>query len=283
MTTAATLVTRSRRFLGDWPENDVLTASISSGSTTLTVADGAQYAQGWLLQIDSEALYVTANGTGTSVPVLRARRGTTAASHATASSVVIRPHFLDLEYLDAINSGIDASWPLLYQPINDTSITTSPTTYEYTVPTGPDGNVIRAIYRIEFQENSDVAYRGLRDWDVYRAGANSIIKFRRYLPAGTLRVLGFSPIAPLSSLADTLDSDFPVNCEDALTYYAAQFLLSSGESRRVREATGARDDRENANRIGSSMAASQSLLQRYMMRLQQSAMPPLPKNIKSPV
>lgn len=279
-TLASTLVARSRRFVGDWPSNDVLTASCTSTSTSITVADGTIYSVGWIIQIDQEALYVTANGTGTTVPVLRSQRGTTGASHASAAPVLIRPNFLDIEYLDALNSGINATFPWLYHAINDTSITTSPTLYEYAIPNDQSGLPIRFLYRISFLENSDLSYRNLRDWEVIRAGA-PVIKFRRYLPNGTLRVQGFSPISPLASTSDTLDPLFPVNAEDLLTLYAAQFLLESGETRRARESTGARDDREAANRPGTASAAAQTLLQRFQMRLMTSAMPPLPKNIKA--
>lgn len=278
-TTASTLVQRTRRFLADWPQTDQLTASATSSATTITVPDGTAYSQGWILQIDSEALYCTANGTGAVVPVMRGRRGSTGASHASGADILLRPHFLDVEILDALNSGINASFPLLYQPVNDTSITTSPTVYEYAIPT-INGSAIPYLYRISFLENSDLAYRNLRDWETIRAAA-PLIKFRRYLPAGTLRIQGFAPLPVLASLTDTLSSMYPTNAEDALTLYAAQYLLASGEARRTREDTGARDDREASNRPGTAMAASQAILQRFMMRLQQSAMPPLPKNIKA--
>lgn len=279
-TAASTLVARSRRFVGDWSTNDILTASCTSTATSITVADGTIYSVGWLLQLDQEALYITANGTGTTVPVLRGQRGTTGASHASGAAVMIRPNFLDIEYLDALNSGINATYPWLYHAINDTSITTSPTVYEYAVPNDQSGFPIRYLYRISFLENSDLSYREMRDWEVVRAGV-PMIKFRRYLPAGTLRIQGFSPIAPLASLTDTLDPLFPVNAEDLLTLYAAQFLLESGETRRARESTGARDDREAANRPGTASAAAQTLLQRFQMRLMSSAMQPLPPHIKA--
>lgn len=279
-TSATTLIARCRRFNADWPSNDVLTSAPGSTDSFITVADGTLYTQGWTIQIDSEALYVTSNGNGTTVPVLRGQRGTTGASHASGASILVRPHFLDIEYLDALNSGINATFPLLYHAINDTSITTSPTVYEYTIPNDQSGSPIAYLYRISFLENGDLAYRNLRDWETIRSSTPKI-KFRRYLPAGTLRVQGFSPIAPLASLTDSLDSLFPTNAEDLLTLYAAQFLLESGETRRARESTGARDDREAANRPGTASAAAQTLLQRFQMRLMASAMPPLPKNIKA--
>lgn len=279
-TAASTLIQRSRRFLGDWPEIDAVTASISSGGTTISVADATIYSAGWILQVDQEAMYVS-SGVGTTVTVRRGIRGTTAASHASASTVLVRPHFLDVEYLDALNAAIGASFPLLYQKVIDESLSTSATVYEYNVPTLTSLNApIPFLSDIYFKESGDLAFRLLRDWEV-RRGATPLIKFRRYLPTGTLRVEGYGPIARLTSNADTLTSLFPSNSEDALTTFAAQYLLASGEARRTREDTGARDDRENANRPGSAMAVSNTLYQRFQIQIRQAAMPPIPPHIVS--
>lgn len=280
MTLATSLIQSTRRFIGDWPENDALTASTASNASTLTVADATLYSQGWIVQVDSEAMYVTANGVGTTVTVRRGVRGSVAASHASAATVLVRPHFLDLEYLDALNAGIDATFPFIYKSVVDESITTSSSLYEYTVPNLNPGEPIRMLSRISLKETADLAYRRINHWDVMR-GATPKIRFRRYLPEGTLRIEGYSPIPQLTSATATLDSLYPAHAVDALWLFAAQWLLASGEARRVREDTGSRDDRENANRLGGSMSASQQLLQRFQLRLLNSAMPPMPKHVKS--
>lgn len=280
-TAASTLIQRSRRFLGDWPEIDALTASMASNATVVTVADGTIYSQGWLLQIDQEALYVSANGAGTSATVRRGVRGTTAASHASGATVLVRPHFIDLEYLDALNAAIGASFPLLYQKVIDETITTSATLYEYNVPTLTSlAAPIPYLSEVSFKETGDLTFRLMRDWIVKRGGT-PIIHFRRYLPPGILRIEGYGPIARLTSVTDSLTSLFPSNSEDALTTFAAQYLLASGEARRAREDTGARDDRENANRPGSALAVSNTLYQRFQIQLRQSAMPPIPPHVVS--
>lgn len=261
--------------MGDWPENDALTASMSNSTTTVTVADSTLYAAGWVIQVDTEAMYVRSLPTATTLTVLRGVRGTTAASHASATTVLIRPHFLDLEYLDALNAAIEASFPWLYQETVDESITTASGTYEYDVPAS-----IPYLSEIEFQETGDLAFRPVDDWDVKR-GATPFIKLRRDLPEGTLRVRGFGPFSPLTSTTDSLSTQFPVRAEDALLFYTAQYLLASGEARRVREDTGARDDRDWANRPGSSLQISNTMLTRFQLRLRDAGMPPLPKHVKS--
>lgn len=279
-TAASTLTQRTRRFLGDWPELDTTTASIASNGTTLTVADSSIYSQGFLIQLDTEGLLVTATPSGTTCTVRRGVRGTTAASHATSSTVLLRPHFLDIEILDALNSAISACYPWFYQPVVDESLTSDGSaTYEYTLPS-LNGSPIPAISAVSFKESGDQTFRRFTAWSILR-GSTPKLHLRRPLPPGTLRLYGYGPLPTLASLTDTLSTLFPPTAEDALTLYAAQFLLASGEARRVREDTGARDDRESANRVGSSMAASNTLLQRFFQRMQEAQMPPMPKNVQS--
>lgn len=278
-TSAATLIQRCRRFMGDWPENDALTASVASNGTTISVADSSTYAPGWLVQIESEALYVSALPSGTTLTVRRGVRGSTAATHATSTTVLVRPHFLDLEYLDALNAGINATFPWLYQPVIDESLVTAAGTYEYTVP-NLNSTPIPMISQLEFKEQGDLSFRGFSNWYI-RRGATPKIHLKSDLPTGTLRVYGFGPLPALASLSASLDAQFPTNAEDALVLYACQQLLASGEARRVREDTGARDDREQANRTGSSMAASNAIYSRFRQRLIDSGFPPMPRHATS--
>lgn len=284
-TTAVTLIQRTRRFMGDWPENDQTAASLTNAATSIQVADSTQYQQGFTIQIDTEAMYVSALADATHLTVRRAQRGTVGASHASGATILIRPHFFDVEYVDALNSGINAAFPLIYQQITDETTVTTAGTYEYAIPTmAALGVPIPFIWRLSAKVTGDLTFRQFSSWDLVRGAGSAVgpaIKMRRDLPPGKLRIEGFGPIEPLVDTTSSLNALFPVRAEDALTMYASQFLLASGEARRVREDTGARDDREQANRVGASMQAAASLLQRFQMRLMQTAMPPLPKNIKS--
>lgn len=281
-TTAATLIARTRMFMGDNPDNDQITAALTDTTgTTVTVADSSIYSQGFIIQVDAEAMFITAIPTSTTLTVRRGVRQTTAATHTINTSIAYRPHFLDTEYLMALNSGIGATFPLIYQEVTDESIVTTAGTYEYNIPTmSALGIPIPFIWRLSAKVTGDLAWRQFSSWDLIRGGTPKI-KMRRDLPPGALRIQGFGPIEPLATVGSSLNTLYPVRAEDALTLYASQYLLASGEARRVREDTGARDDREAANRIGGSMTAAQNILQRFQLRLSQSAMPPLPKNIKS--
>lgn len=278
-TSAATLVQRTRRFLGDWPEDDATTASLATNAASISVADTSLYAPGWLIQVDTEAYQVKALTSPTALSVRPAVRGTTTATHASGATILVRPHFLDIEYLDGINGAIEAAFPWIYQPVVDESLTAVATTYEYTIP-NVNSMPIPYISSVEFKESGDLTFRPFKSWDV-RRGSTPVLKLRRSLPTGTIRINGFGPLPRLTDLTSSLDAQFPVVAEDALTFYAAQFLLASGEARRVREDTGARDDRENANRTGSSLAASNALLTRFQMRLRDCGLPPMPKHVIS--
>ena len=278
--TAATLIQRVRRYLRDWPELDVLTASVASNGTTITVASGALYAPNWDIEIDNEVLRVTASG-ATSATVVRGQKGSTAASHANSAAVMIRPHFHNIEILDALNAGIDAAFPYVYKPVLDTSLTTTAGTYEYTVPNMPgSGPPIPYIYKIEVQTTGDTVYRGESAWEIKR-GATPKIKFRRDPAGGTLRVHGFGPF-PHLGLSDSTDALWPLQAESWLIEYAGQYLLASGEAGRVRSDVQAVDNREQANRVGSSMSAANAVLQRSRSNLLNSAaMPPMPRHVKA--
>jgi hypothetical protein len=285
-TSATTLVNRVRRFVRDNPDYDALTASVSSGGTTLTVADASTtvYSPRWAIEVDQEAMLVR-SGSGTSLTVKRGASGTTAASHASGAAVLIRPQFLSQDILEALNSAIQNSFPLIYRPVLDTSLTTAANTFEYTVPNMPgtyNGASIPMprLSKVELKESGDYDYREVLDWDVLR-GTTPKVQFRFEKNASaTIRVTGFGPFPDLA-FSDSLDALWPVNAEDYLVYYAASYLTASGEAGRVRTDTGAIDNREQANRVGSSMSASNYLFQRAQKRLVDAALPPMPKHVKA--
>lgn len=277
-TAVTTVIQRARRFVGDWPDLDTTGASISSNGVTLTVADSSIYGVNWTIQVDQEAMRVKAIPSSTTLTVLRASRGTTGASHASGASVLVRPAWLDQDYLDALNAGMDATFPFYYQPVTDTSLTADGSTYEFAVPNMPSTSTpIPFLSRIEVKISGDTAWRAANRWDIRRS-SSPIIKFRSMVAPGTLRVHGFGPFTQLS-FADSFPPLWPAWGEDVLLEFIANRLLMSGESMRVRQDIGAKDTRESANQVGSSASAAGQLLQRFQLRLQQQPMPPMPKHV----
>lgn len=281
-TTLGTLIQRTRRFLNDYPEFDVTTASVATTSVaTVSVADTTIYAVNSVIQLDQEAMRVKALTSGVLLTVLRGASGTTAATHASGVTVLMKPAFLDQQIIDAVNAGINATFPYYYKQAVDTTLTADGTTYEFTVPNMPSTTIpIPRLSHIDLKQTGDPAYRKVDYWEI-RRGSTPKIKFRFPPPTGTIRIHGYGPFPNLAATTDSLDSLWPGWGEDIIVEYAAQRLLMSGEANRVRHDVGPQDARESATRTGSSAAAAGQILQRFQMRLQQAPMPPIPPHLVS--
>lgn len=276
-TTLATLVDRTRRFMRDDPDLDQLTASCTSAASTLTVADTTKYAIGERIEVDYETIIVRALTNATTLTVTRGTRGSTASTHVNSSSVLKSPSFTFSDYVDALNMAIDATFPLLYKEVVDETLTTSSGTYEYTIPS-LDGTAIPYISEVKYKYAADFKYYPRSDWRVMR-GSTPKLAFAFDMSPATLRIRGFGRFPHLVASTDALDTQFPGRAENLLTMYAANWLLMSGESARVRYDSMAVDAREQATRPGSSMQAATGMLQRFQMELAHLAMPPLPRHI----
>src|SRR5690348_3710056 len=105
---------------------------------------------------------ITALTNSTTLAVARGAQGTTAASHVSGATILVRPGFSDIQILDAINAGINATYPYFYKDDLDTSITTDGSSYEYTtVPAG-----IRMLSKVETRESGSPYYYRIDGWTV---------------------------------------------------------------------------------------------------------------------
>lgn len=282
-TSAATLLERLRLFLGDWPDLDTISASLTSTGTTVTVADTTIYAKNWLLEIDTELMLVTSLASGTTLSVRRGVRGSTAATHASGAGVLIKPRWSSRQMLEALNVAINATWPYLYLPVIDESLTISEETYEYTVPDMPSdsGQQIARVGEVWIKVTGEPAYLPLKTgWRII-PGATQKLRFVQQMPTGALvRLVGWGPFAPLASTSDSLNADFPRHAEPVLLTMAADHLLMGSEAGRVRHDVGLIDGREQANRVGSAMSAANGLRTRFERQLMAAAMPPLAPHLE---
>lgn len=274
-TQAVTLIQRVRRFLGDYPDLDILQTGMLATGSSVIVEDSTRYAVNWYIQIGSEMMRVSALPNNTTLTVQRGARGTTAFSHTAGDPILIRPAFSDLEILDALNGGISASYPYFYKDDLDTSITTDGSSYEYTtVPSG-----IRMLSKVETKESGSPYYYRIDGWTVKRGGGTVTLQFATPPIQGTLRLWGYGPFPALASSSDNLDTQWPSWGEDILLEYAAQRLLMSSEARRVRLDAGPQDDAQSQARQGVAASAASGLLQRFQLRLSQQPMPPMPRHL----
>lgn len=285
--TAASLYQRTRRYIRDYGNRDSLTAAISdTTSQTVTVADSSIYQPRWPIEIDQETMVVRATPTGTTLTVERGAFGSTAATHSNGAIVLVRPAFFGVEILDAINEGIQACYPLIYKPVIDTSITIQANVWEYQVPDLPgtydgDSIPIPRIARIEIQEPGVVPYFPTEAWAIVR-GATPVIKFfNLQTPGAIVRIRGYGPFPDLADFTDSLDDQWPKQANYLPPLYAVSSLLMSGEAGRVRVSSVATDDREQANRTGSSMQAGMSLYNRFLSELRSSASPPMETHVRT--
>ncbi len=286
-TTLDALVKQVRRFMRDWPApTDSLTASITSSATTLTVADTTRFIANGVMEVDYELLLVQSISNATTLTVARGWAGSTAVSHATSASTLIRPGYFSVEIVDAINAAQSECYPYIYRPVIDASLTGAALKYEFTVPNMPgtyggDTIVMPFVSRMEMKEPGDFAYRWLQDWTIRRS-STPVIQFRRPPTVGaTIRTHGFGPFPDMSAPTDTVDTLFPKNAERALVLCAASILLSSGEAGRTRQDVGARDDREAANKPGNAIALATQLERRFEKELARVGMPPFPKGVRT--
>ena len=276
-TAASTLIQRCRRFMGDYGPTDTLTVSLSASATSFSVSDSSLFSARWTVQVDSELMYTRGTPTSTTVNVMRGYQGTTAASHANSSTLTIQPAFTDNEYLDALNEAIDASFPLLYQRVQDESLSAVATTWEYTIP-NLNGVPIPFISKVWVKETGDLVFREKRDWSVIRGATPKLIFDRS--ETGTIRLDGFGPFVSFSTTSSTTSAQWPQNADNYLVEYACQRLLTSGEARRVRQDVGMPDQRENAVRTGSNMSAANGIFNRANTLLARVSMPPMPRAVK---
>ena len=258
MATVATLIQRVRRRAGDWPEIDVLGASITSSGTTVTVSDTAspRYFKNQRIEIGYETLLVDAVATSTTLTVFRGVHGSTAASYPSGTTILVQPAFMSMEILDGLNDGLDNLWPFFYQHVIDTSLTGDGETYEFTIPTlTSPAIVLPRLHTVEIRQSGLVEYVQTRSFEILR-GATPKIKFWFPPPAScSIRLQGYAPL-PHVTTADSTHAQLPYMADDLAVNWAVGQLLLSGEARRVRRDTGVIDQREEANRVGSSLSAS---------------------------
>lgn len=285
--TAVSLYQRTRRYLRDYRDLDSLTAALTDTTgTTVTVADTSIYQVRWPIEIDQETMVIRAIPSGTTLTVERGAFGSTAATHSNGATVLIRPAYYGVEILDALNEGIQACYPLIYKAVLDTSLTISSNVWEYAVPNMPgtyngDTIPIPRISYIEIQEPGVVPYFPSEAFAILRGAAPTIKFFNLQTPAAKVRIRGFGPFPDLADFTGSMDAQWPKQANYLPPLYAAASLLMSGEAGRVRVTSGAVDNREQANRVGASLQAGMTLMNRFQVELARSAMPPMPKHVRT--
>lgn len=281
--TTLDLISKARRLISDYPQQDNLTASVTSGGTTLTVADSSLYRKGWVLSVDEEAMLVTDTPSATTLTVVRGYKGTVAASHASAANVLVNPLGTGADYLDGLNEAVRQLWPYFHVPVVDTTITIQNLVSDYALPAkfvAGRSRVMRCM--ILYPGAPAISWYGYREFEVVRGDdikGGDVVRFTNTPPivGSQVKLIGIaSPEVQTGMTLSVADSAVPTSIPEVAFYclptYAAYYVLTGAE--------GQRDKTTRATNIGPAAVTPQanaqlafSLLQKFQADIQRQAMP----------
>lgn len=159
-----------RELLKEFYDQDtVATGGISSSALTLPVNNPTRYKIGSMIQVESEYMKVEAIDTNAStVTVQRGYLGSTAAAHLINAIILITPEVTDRMLNYAINDAISNTYANrdlgdmgIWINVVDTSLVTSISTREYTIPAG----FATDSFIIEILDESG-HYQTHKDWHI---------------------------------------------------------------------------------------------------------------------
>jgi hypothetical protein len=222
-TSLASLVDKVRDLLDDYGDTvTVLGAAVTDTTgTSITLDSSDAVSKGDWLSIDYETMLVTDIATGPpyTATVRRGQRGSTAATHLIAASVIVGALYPGNRILQALNGALGKMTKLVKDAA---TLTVTADTFTYAIPA-----TIDTVRRIEI-ENSDEAsqFFVMRDWEMYDSGYFRI--FGDYDTSRNIMVVGTSKFTGLTSTTTTIDSTYPddnANAINFLLYEAAGQLL----------------------------------------------------------
>lgn len=219
MTTAQAWIDETRDLLlsGYVEELLVLGASAASGDTQLTITDASNsgIVPGVIIEINSEAMYVQ-GVSGTTVDVIRAYGGSTAAAHSNLDIVRISPKFPTYRILEALNNELrDLSAPdngIFQIKTFTTTYNSSKQGYDLT----EDGvaltsEAVQSIYAISYTDPVTVEAREpeIRKWGLKRdrittsfSSGMALILYEAAFPGKKINVSYKSPLTLIALTSD---------------------------------------------------------------------------------
>lgn len=186
MSTPAAMCLAVRRAAKDWGLGSiVLNEGLDSSETTIDVVDWpSALTAGMYVEWDLELMEV--RDTGPSLEVRRGQLGTTAATHATATTGVVQPRFTNTAIMQALNKALyllSATFPKEVYVTGATLVTAQDTeSFAMPSPTAATGAYLD-ILRVEIETSTDGLYRPLVNW----------VQEGRYPPV--LKIIGAQPDA----------------------------------------------------------------------------------------
>ena len=247
MSTLDQVVTKTKsKLMGSVGRDKIntLNDNYNSSVTTLgvTYTPGAEISPGVVIEIDYEQMMVVSQST-TTLNVIRAWNGTTAASHTATTVVYVEPKFPRQAILDEVINELRALPESIYT--TGTAVLSFASHINRVDLTGATGTVYRIINadRSNFNGQSYVGFRPAlqiirnADTSAFPSGyAVAIEGGLTYGQASTVRVVYAKSLAT-TTLASTTDLQatvgLPLTAEDILAFGAASRLLYDKEALRL--------------------------------------------------
>lgn len=251
-----------------------LTANLSSGATTATVADITAISRG-IVEINGEVIWVddvnTTTGALTIPPYGRGFRGTTATAHSTGDRVVSSPMFPRQMVQDALNDAIRAVYPDLYG-IGQTTVTFQPAINTYALPSGAL-DVINVAWQTTGPSKE---WMPVRRWRVDKQAATSafatgvtVSVYDMIVPGRSIKITYTKQ--PSVLVNDTDDfvtvTGLPASTEDVIRFGAQYRLVPFFDSARLSGQSAEADYSGQPRNQNNAASLSRFILQMYQVRL----------------
>lgn len=276
--TVNALSDRCRRVFGDYPAVDTISAQVANTGTTvnLLVNNVGAYKVGLRVVLDQESFlpFAIAGSTTGTLTCFRAWDGTTAATHAANSPVLVGPRFTPQVMLDAISDGLRALWPYFFQYVEDETLTTTADTQsDYAMPAAFGNSGVITAMQILLPGLTNDGWRDYRWFHHLEGAGGRTVSLIRIPPVSTkLRLRGLAPFDSGDVVAGgTLPTTLPDAAVAALVMYSQHYLASVGEAMRDNDAT-ARNIGPMSVQAGLNQTVSQFHYQRFVAYCQQHQM-----------
>lgn len=255
-----------------------LTSAISATATSITVKSAKNISNG-IIEIDNELIYVESYDRNTGVltipPYGRGYDGTTAASHASGTKVVISPTFPSVDVKNAINETVLSLFPGVYAT-NYHTFTYSASRTTYPLPSDVE-NVISVSYE---EIGPSKEWAPVRAWRVDPMSNidsfdsyNSLSIYSGVQPGRTVQVFYSAQPSTMDNNSDDFESTtgLPTSCKDLVVLGAAYRLVSFIDPGRLTFGSAEADQQSQiaGRAYGAGTNAAKYLLALYQQRLRE--------------
>jgi len=255
-----------------------VTTTTSSSASPLVLSLGSTESVGkGVIEIDEELMWVDSfdrlANTATIAPYGRGYHGSTAATHAADTQVVIAPTFPTHAIKKAINDTIRSLGASIFA-VKSTTFTFSPAVSTYAFN---DLN-IKSILTVAYESIGPTKeWIPVRRWDfdstadttAFGSGAQTITLGEAPAPGRTVRVVyATDPVAFTTNSQDyTTQTGLPESTRDVVILGTAYRLLSYLDPARAAQTTAQADEVDAKRPYGSSQSATKQLFALYTQRL----------------